>query len=350
MPKKYFIILFVLFALFVLFKNKHSPAIINSAIVPTVSTVQVHSEVWQQEQRWLGDVKAEKSIAVSSVVAGAIATIFVSSGQAVQKGQILMTLHAEALQAAVDRASNIYHDALQSYQRRRQLLPMHYIAQADIDHLKAMMLQYKAEWEQQKALLDQYTIKAPFSGLLGILQVTEGQYVAAGRPLIDLEADNPVYIDFSVPENQLNYIYAGQPIAVIFNGNKTKLYNGNILTTAHTIDASNRSCLVRAVVSNPDHELLTGMAVTVIVKQSPVKQVSLPESALSYSIKGIGVYQLQASKIIHWQPVTIISHQHDKVIIGAGIKDGDQIVVGVQPSLNDGMQVAVNNNQQPILE
>lgn len=312
-----------------------------------VSTFKIKEKKWQPTLQVMGDVKASKSVLLCSEVPGIITGLHFESGQKVKQGQPLVTLRAEDIEADLEKAEAALRDDYKSYQRRKRV-PAKYISTSDVDHWKAIVEKDQAEVKRQKALLSKHVITAPFSGVLGIRKIQIGQYITQGQSLVNLEAIDPVYIDFSIPEKWMHHIILGGEVDIKSYAYPNERLTGKMIATSNVIDINNRSLEVRAIVSNEQKKLLSGMAVNVSIKEPYQNKMIVPQSALTYTPDGVGVYRMDNKNTVHWQPVLVGERIEDEAVILSGLLFDDTIVIAGQQKLHDNIQVAVNNQDSLI--
>lgn len=309
-----------------------------------VSTQTAKTSTWSTPLQAVGNVRAAKSIEVSTDASGIVDTIAFRSGQQVAAGQILVKLRSDSIKSALDKANIALKIDTKNYERSKTLLPHHYISQSDIDTLVANIDKDKADVKQQQALLAQLEIKAPFSGWLGIRQVELGQYLPAGQAIVDLEALDNVYVDFDVPERYISKVSVNDAITVTVDSYPKKVFTGKVIALAHAIDSKSRTLKVRAQVVNQTQQLLTGMSVNVVMGNQQGQQLIIPQSALNYSPKGTGVYVIDDKNTAHWRPVVVGERQQNLVSVAKGVKAGEKIVIAGQQKLHEGSQIVENND------
>jgi membrane fusion protein (multidrug efflux system) len=234
------------------------------------------------------------------------------------------------------------------------------VSQAAVDADAAALDNYKAQVAEQQAVIDKKTISAPFAGRLGVREVDIGQYLNPGTAIVTLQQLDPIYIDFTLPEQALPKIAAGQKIRI-----KTDAYTdefaGMISAINSRIDDTTRNVTVRATISNPDRKLLPGMFGTVTVDvDKPVRYITLPQTAIVFNTYGNTVYLIQSKsadgdddgdqkpQMIAQQTVIITGETRgDQIAVLSGVKEGDEVVTSGQVKLRSGSPVIINNDVQP---
>ncbi len=325
---------------------------------PSVSTVKAVYEDWQPQLQAVGSLRAVNGANLSSEVAGIVEDIKFESGSDVEAGAVLVQLRAEddiAKLASLQAAAKL---AQINFDRDTKQLKAQAISQAAVDADAAMLDSDKAQVNEQQAVVDKKTIRAPFSGHLGIRQVDIGQYLNPGTAIVALQQLDPIYADFTLPEQALSQLALGQKMTLKSDAQAGQDFTGKITAINSIVDEATRNISIRAALDNPDHKLLPGMFANVIVDVAqPVKHLTLPQTAVVYNTYGNTVYIVQKSDEEGKPPLTVQQSvivtgetRGDQVTVLSGIKEGDQIVTSGQVKLHSGMPVSINNDVQPANE
>jgi membrane fusion protein (multidrug efflux system) len=323
----------------------------------TVSVSQVGTSAWQARVEAVGSLRAVKGADLSLEVAGVVDTISFNSGDDVQEGTLLLRLRAdddiaklESLKAT-ERLSEII------YERDQKQLKINAVSQATIDTDAANLKNARAQVVQQQAILDKKFLRAPFAGHLGIRSVDVGQYLGPGTTIVTLQALDPIYLDFFVPQQQVDRMKVKQTVEVRIDAFPDRVFTGQISAINPKVDANNRNVQIRATLQNPDRKLLPGMYATVdIPTGAPQHLITLPQTAISYSPYGDTVYVVEQNgteengkpKLVARQTfVTTGATRGDQVAVLKGVKEGDMIVTAGQLKLHNGSIVLINNTVTP---
>jgi membrane fusion protein (multidrug efflux system) len=328
-----------------------------SAPPQTVSTSKAGYEDWQNRLDAVGSLRAVKGADLSLEVSGVVDSISFNSGDDVTEGTPLLKLRAnddvarlQSLQAAAD-LNEI------TYQRDLKQLKIQAVSQATLDADEANLRNAKAQVAQQQAILDKKFLRAPFAGHLGIRAVDLGQFLAAGTTIVTLQALDPIYLDFFVPQQAVDQVRLGQQVAVTVDAYPRQSFKGEISAINPRIDPATRNVQVRATLQNADRRLLPGMYATVgITVGEPQRYITLPQTAITYSPYGDSVYivdekgedaagkpQLVARQTF----VTTGATRGDQVAVVNGVKEGETVVVAGQIKLHNGSTVLINNSIMP---
>ncbi len=323
----------------------------------TVSTMVAASTEWHSQIEAVGSVRALNGANLSAQVAGTVSAIHFQSGADVNKGDVLLELESAddvAHLAALNATASL---AQITYDRDRALVKSNAVSQQTVDTDEGNLKNAKALVDQQQALVNYKTIRAPFSGRLGIRQVDLGQYLAAGTTIVTLQQLDPIYVDFYVPQQSIAQLKVGQAATVKVDTFPNHQFEGKILAINSLVDAATRNVQVRAEFANKERLLLPGMFATVDIDTgAPQKYVTLPQTAVAYNSYGDIVYLVEdKGKDANGKPqlvaqqtfVTTGATRGDQVAIVKGVKEGDTVVTAGQVKLRNGTPVLINNAVQP---
>jgi membrane fusion protein, multidrug efflux system len=323
----------------------------------TVSTMTAAVQEWQPRLEAVGSLRAVNGADLAFEVPGIVDQINFNSGDDVQAGQLLLHLRSDddvaklqSLQASADLAEIVY-------QRDQKQLKIQAVSQATLDADAANLKNARAQVAEQQAMVDKKSIRAPFAGHLGIRAVDLGQYVSAGTTIVTLQALDPIYVDFFLPQQTVEQIKVGQSVTMKVDAYLDKTFSGEISAINPKVDVSTRNLQVRATLKNPDRKLLPGMYATVDIDVGqPQRYVTLPQTAITFSAYGDTVYVVEnKGKDANGQPqlvarqtfVTTGSTRGDQVAVLSGLKDGETIVTAGQIKLHNGAPLRINNSVQP---
>jgi membrane fusion protein, multidrug efflux system len=295
---------------------------------------------------------------VTTEVAGLVREVAFVSGQEAKAGQILVRLNADSdvallqsLQAAAELAQTVY-------ERDRAQYDIKAIAKAQLDADAADLKGKKAQVAQQQALVDKKTIRAPFAGRLGITTINPGQYLNPGDAIVTLQAIDPIFADFSVPQQQLGQLAIGATVSVDTNAYSGQTFAGKIQSVSPKVDSATRNVQIEASVDNRERKLLPGMYANVKIDSgAAARYLTLPQTAITYNPYGATVFVVKPGTQPNAQGKTLPVAQQvfvtpgptrgDQVAILKGIDDGTQIVTSGQIKLKNGTPLIVDNRVQP---
>ncbi|MFA5040558.1 MAG: efflux RND transporter periplasmic adaptor subunit [Bdellovibrionales bacterium] len=318
----------------------------------TVSTMKAGKLDWQQEATSVGTLRAVNGADLSSEVSGIVEELSFDSDSDIEAGAALVRLRDADALAQLRALEAAAHLAQVTLDRDLKQLKGQAISQAAVDNDKAALESAKAQADAQRAIVEKRTIRAPFKGHLGIRQVDLGQFLEAGKTIVTLQQLDPIYIDFNVPEQDLPKIAVGQKITARADAFPGISFDGEIYALNAKVDEATRNVQIRATFKNPDRKLLPGMFAHVTVTTGePIKQITLPQTAITYNPYGDTVYvatKNDKGAIVAIQTfVKLGAARGDQVAIVSGIKEGDEVVTSGQLKLRNGTPLVVNNEIQP---
>ncbi|CDW93911.1 MULTISPECIES: efflux RND transporter periplasmic adaptor subunit [unclassified Thiomonas] len=337
----------------------------------TVSTIVAQESSWQPTVEALGNLRASQQASLSPQIAGVVTAIHFRSGEKVRAGQVLAQIsdapqraQLAQLQAQVGQLQAQLNLAQITLKRDEAQLKVQAISQAVVDtdraNVTSVQAQLKALAEQinaQKAVLAQATVTAPFSGVLGIRQVNLGQYLAPGTAVVTLQALDPMDIDFTVPQNQIDLVHVGMKAELTTNAAAGKTFEAKVIAVEPQINTATRNLTVRARIPNPKGELLPGVFATIrLTDGAPHNYITLPNAAVAYNPYGATVYLVKDEgkgadgkpKLVAEQRfITTGLTRGDQVAVLSGLKAGETVVTAGQLKLRNGVPVLINNSVQP---
>lgn len=323
-----------------------------------VTTTVAREEPWPANLTSIGTVAAVHGVMVSADLPGVVDTLRFESGRRVVEGTVLAELDSRQERAQLAAAQSQLELYRLSLERARGLRTSGVLAQADLDRAVADFAQGEARITELKATIDRKTIRAPFSGMLGIRQANLGQYLAAGDKIVSLESLDPIYVNFSVPQQELARVRPGVAVRVKVQGaaGPAAMLAGRVTALDSVVDEATRNVQVQATLPNPDGALRPGMFVeaeAVLGASDPV--IALPASAISYAPFGDSVFVVSETKnpkgaltrSVQQQFVKLGASRGDQVAVVSGIKAGQEVVTSGVFKLRTGTAVEVNNKVQP---
>jgi len=327
----------------------------NSAPPQTVSAANVKFTDWQPEVSAVGSMRAVRGVDVTTEVTGLVRSLHFKSGDEVKAGQVLVELNADpeiaqqrALEAAADLSATVYA-------RDKEQFEVQAISQAQLDADAADLKNKRAQAAAQAALVAKKVIRAPFDGRLGITTVNPGQYLNTGDKIVTLQAVDPIYVDFKLPQQQLALIADGQSVNLTTDSYPGTRFVGKINAIDPRVDASTRNFQAEATVPNADRKLLPGMFARVAVVAGEAKRyLTLPQTAITYNPYGATVFVAEKKpggsdkELVAQQAfVTLGPTRGDQVAVVKGVKEGDLVVTSGQMKLINGAPLLIDNSVLP---
>ncbi len=341
------------------FRNKMIQQAIKGQANPpqSVSTTVAQTSPWQPSVEAVGNLRASKGTSLAAEVSGIVTAIHFDSGAMVKTGQLILELNAAPLKAQLEQLKAAVRLAKQTFDRDLAQLKIQAVSQAAVDLSAANLKSALAQVTMQEAIIAQKSIRAPFSGQLGIRQVDLGQYLAPGTAIVNLQKLDPMYLDFAVPQAQIDLIHVGENVIVRTNAFPNKGFTGTISAIEPQVDLSTRNLKVRASIANPNGELLPGLFATARVKRGDEKQyITLPNSAIAYNPYGSTVFIVKnegtgvdgkPKLVVEQRFVTTGFTRGDQVAVLTGVQVNEVVVTSGQLKLRNGTPVLINNSVQP---
>ncbi len=322
----------------------------------SVTTVIAQKETWPSTLTVVGTAEAIHGVTVSADLPGTIDKIHFDSGQWVKQGDVLVELDTRQERAQLANVEAQRDLAKINYGRLEQLVKEGVTARSEYDTATANQKATEAQVGEIKAAIARKMIHAPFSGVLGIRQANLGQYLAAGAAIVSLQALNPIYANFGVPQQSAPQMTIGHGVRVSNNGTSIAL-NGRITALDSVVNEQTRNIQVQATLTNPGNKLRPGMFVEVELPLGKPREVfPLPASAISYAPYGDSVFVVtdlkdpksgNSYKGVRQQVVKIDGSKGDQVAIVSGLNPGDEIVSAGVFRLRNSAPVLINNKVQP---
>jgi len=291
----------------------------------------------------VGSLRSDETIVVRPEIAGRVAAISFREGERVTAGQVLLKLDDSVQKADADRAAANLVLSKSKYERAIDLRNKGFISSQAKDEAENNLRVAEADTELMRARLAKTEIRAPFPGVIGLRQVSVGDYVKEGQDVVNLEAIDPLKVDFRVPEVFMNQVRAGQTLQVTLDAIPDKAYDGQVYAINPLIDANGRSIVIRARVPNVDARLRPGMFARVRVFTSDVKDtLVVPEESIFPVGDDKFVYRVVDGRAQR-QKVDIGQRREGRVEIAGGLAAEDLVVTAGVIKLRDGMAVTVAN-------
>lgn len=321
-----------------------------------VTTVVAHRETWPSTLSIIGTAAAIQGVTVGADLPGTIDAIHFESGQWVREGDILVELDIRQERAQLANLEAQRDLAKVNYDRAQELVKAGVISRSDYDSASAQQKATEAQCNDIRAAIARKTIRAPFSGVLGIRQVSLGQYLAAGQAIVSLQSLSPIYVNFGIPQQDTPKAIPGHVLRVTNNDLPGMTFTGRILAIDSVINEQTRNIQVQAVVTNKDNKLRPGMFVQVELPLGQARDVvPLPASAINYAPYGDSVFVVSDMKDakgntyrgVRQQVVKIDGSRGDQVAIVSGLSAGDEVVSSGVFRLRNGAPVLINNTVRP---
>ena len=334
-----------------------------SKMVPppeTVTTAEVRQVEWQPILSAIGSISPVQGAIVSAEIAGTVAEIKFESGAAVKKGDVLVRMDTSAEDAQLRAAQAEGELAKADLDRSRDLAARKVISKAELDAAETKFKQKVAAVDNIKSIIDKKNISAPFDGRAGIREVNPGQMVPVGQKIVSVQTLDPVFADFSMPQQRVSELKPGLDVKVVTDAFPEQDFPGKLTAVDSSVDPVSRNVFAQATLANPEHKLKAGMfaKVNVILPQKKPVLV-IPATAIAYAPFGNSVYVIEKKKdeksgkenvTIRQQFVRTGETRGDYVEVTNGLKRGENIVSTGLFRLRNGMVVTIDNKLAPKLE
>ncbi len=322
--------------------------------IVSVSAARASTMPWQGRIRAVASLTAVNGISLTTQLPGQVAGIYFHSGESVRRGERLIQINDsnQLAQLSGDLASETLDR--QNYKRARSLYRLHATSRENLDAAHAAYQMASAAVANDRATLAKLAVSAPFSGRIGIRQVSLGQYLTPGVTIAALNSWDPLRVEFTVPQDQAGLIRPGQKVSIGVNGFPGRRFAGRVRALDSQIDPTTRNVAVEATLPNRKLLLRPGMFAEATVAAGVTKPVLVvPTVAVSYSSFGDYVYVVQNRKMAgRTMQVAIARPVHPGETRGAvteilsGLKAGEQVVTAGQIKLRSGMFVSVHDEKR----
>jgi multidrug efflux system membrane fusion protein len=320
-----------------------------------VSIATAKSETIPNLLTAVGDLAAVHQVNVTSDVNGRITDIQFTAGASVKEGTPLVQLFDGPEQGDLANFKAQQRVAQISLDRAKQLAERQVGPQATVDTAQAAFDQASASIAKTEAIISQKLVRAPFSGELGVRKVEVGQYLTAGTQIVSLTDLSALYANFTVTEKDSAQLKVGQTVRIAVDAYPGRTFEGKITTIEPQIATETRNIRVQATMQNPDKILKPGMfATTTIVLPDKPPVITVPETAVDYTLYGDSVYLLNEKEEDGKTKLTVTrtfvqtgNRVEGRAEILKGLKEGDRVVAVGQLKLQSGSAVTISNDPVP---
>lgn len=321
-----------------------------------VTSIVAQREQWPSSMGVIGTMEAVHGVTVSADLPGVVEKILFESGQSVHAGDVLVVLDTRQERAQLASLEAQSELARVNFGRQKQLVDAGVISRTEFDQATAQQKTTEANVAEIRATIERKTIRAPFSGTLGIRKVNLGQYLPAGSAVVPLQSLNPIYVDFGIPQQSARQVRVGSSLHVTSEDIAGHVFTGKVTALDSVVDETTRNIQVQATLANPDGKLRPGMFVQVDVGLGSNRSViTLPASAINYAPYGNSVFVITDLKDpkgktyrgVRQQFVKVEGSRGDQVAVISGVNPGDEVVTSGVFKLRNGAAVTVNNKVQP---
>jgi membrane fusion protein, multidrug efflux system len=321
-----------------------------------VTTIVARQDPWPATLSAIGTMAAVQGVTVSADLPGTVDRIGFASGTPVREGEVLALLDTRQEQAQLAAAESQRDLARLNFDRMEELLKERVVSRAEFERATAEHRQADARVAEIRAAIERKTIRAPFSGVLGIRHVNLGQYLSGGDALVTLQSLDPIYVNFGVPQQSAGQIRVGRGVRITADDLAGIGLAGRITAIDPNVDEATRNVQVQATLANPAGRLRPGMFVrTEVTMAATSAVVSVPASAISYAPYGDSVFVVadlknqsgQTYRGVRQQFVKLGGARGDQIAVVSGVTAGDEVVTSGVFKLRNGAAVVVNNSVRP---
>ncbi|MDQ6623664.1 MAG: efflux RND transporter periplasmic adaptor subunit [Verrucomicrobiota bacterium] len=323
----------------------------------TVTSAKVEKANWIPMLTAVGSISPVQGATISAELAGMVTKVNFESGRPVKKGDMLIEIDASAEQAQLRSAEADAELAKADFERARGLAQGNVISKAEMDSAAAKYSQKQAAVENMKATVDKKLIRAPFDGIAGIREVNVGQMVPVGQKLVTLQELDQVFVDFSLPQQELSDVKVGLPVKVTTDAIQGREFDGKLSAVNSAIDPATRSVALQATLDNSDHALRAGMFARVsVILPEEKPTLYIPATSVLYAPFGNSVFVIEKKHddqtgkdalTLRQQFIRTGETRGDFISVTEGLKEGDEIVSTGVFKMRNGMNVAIDNKLAP---
>lgn len=316
-----------------------------------ISATTAKTESWTPSIKAVGSIKAINGIEVANEVPGIIESISFESGDTVKQGDVLIRLNTAIDEASVRTRRAESQLAEQEFKRISDLLPKRAVSQSQYDESKANFDAARARVNEADAQLSKKIIRAPFDGNLGIRMVDQGEYIATGTPIVEINMLNPIYADYTLSEKNLQQVARDYSVVVTVAAVPEQEFLGKVSAINTSVNPETRTVRVRATLDNPKNLLRPGMFATVQTKQPKDNDVvTVPRTAISYNTYGDFVFAVEKNDegdlVVNRRTITAGPTRDKRIAVLSGLKAGERVVSRGLLRLRAGQKVTIQDENK----
>ena len=322
-----------------------------------VSAAVVREDKWQGTLTAIGSITAVQGVTVTPDIPGIAREIAFESGTVVTNGALLVRLDTSSEEAQLRALEAQEELARLNVVRERSLRSQNLVPQSELEAAEATLKQNQGNADATRATIEKKTIRAPFAGRLGIRLVNLGQYIDTGKPIVSLQSLNPVYAEFSLPQQELARLKTGMRVRVTTDAYPGRQFDGTLTAINPDLDPQTRSVGLQATFDNPDQLLRPGMFARVeVLLPEEQSVVVIPSTSVLSAPYGDSVYVIESKPgkdngkpelAVRQQFIRTGRARGDFVSVESGLKPGERIVSAGIFKLRNGMAVIENNDLTP---
>jgi len=323
----------------------------------SIQVTEAITQSWADQFDAVGTIESVQGVTLANEVAGKVEKIAFESGSMVAAGDVLVILDKASEEAQLRSAMAAAELANLNLSRTRELRKTSVISQSELDTAESQQKNTAARVEELQWMLQKRTIKAPFSGRVGIRQIQEGQFIQAGAPIVSLQSLDPVYVNFSLPQQRLSDLSVGMKVQATTDALAGRVFEGRLTAIDAEVDPLTRNIRLQATMANQDGGLRPGMfaAVSAI---APVekKHIVIPSTAVIFAAYGNSVFVVKEEVDKDGKPhlicdqkfVRLGSRKGDFVAVENGLQAGEKVVSAGGFKLHKGASVVIAEGERPV--
>jgi membrane fusion protein (multidrug efflux system) len=321
----------------------------------TIASAVAAEDSWPDLLPAIGTVNAENGINLMAEIAGPVRERLFESGAEVVAGDLIAKLDTSSEEAQLRSAEAQSALAKITAERLRRLRAENAVAQSEVDQAESQLKQNEAAADSLQAIIAKKNIRAPFAGRLGIWQANLGQFLESGKPLIALTALSPLFVDFTLPQQDLSRLAVGLRVRATADAYPGQVFEGQLAAINPDLNATTRSVSLRAKFANAEKLLRPGMFVRVEVLMPQSKKVlAIPATAILSAPSGDSVFVITqpaenggTNLVVQQKFIVTGAARGDFIAVETGLKAGDRVVSAGIFKLRNGMTVVENNEIVP---
>jgi membrane fusion protein (multidrug efflux system) len=323
----------------------------------TVTTAVASLQTWESVLTAVGSLTAVQGVTVTAELSGKVVQIDFKPGSMVKAGDLLIKQDTSSEEAQLRAAEAATALAKLNRERLGKLLSERTISQSQFDNAEASYKQAAAQADNIRTMIAKKSIRAPFAGRLGIRLVNLGQFLNEGQSIVSLQALDPIFVDFALPQQQLPFVQPGLRVRVTGDALSGQVVEGRITAINPQVDSATRNLRVQATVANPQEHLRPGMFVNVgVVLPAQQAVLAIPATAVLYAPYSDSVFVVEdlpaektaaPAKVLRQQFAQLGEKRGDFIAVVSGLQAGDAVVSTGVFKLRNGQGVVVDNSLAP---
>ena len=322
-----------------------------------VTTAMAKKDSWESFLTAVGSLEAVQGVVITAELKGKVVRIAFEPGSTVKAGDLLVQQDTSVELAQLRAAEAEVALAKLNFERIKRLVANKTVSQSDFDNADAQYKQAVAQVDNIHAVIAKKTIRAPFSGRLGIRQVNLGQTLNEGDKIVSLQSLDPIYVNFLLPQQRLSQVYPGLAIRLTTDAFPGQVISGRITAINPQVDVATRNIRIQATLANPEERLRPGMYVNVsVVLPDRIDVIAIPATSVLYAPYGDSVFVVEKKKNNENKPSPLVLNQKfvrlgetrgDYVSVVYGLKQGETVVSTGVFKFRNGQTVVIDNTLSP---